>query len=158
MNYRISIVLIALVAAAAAFPVFAEDKPAENSQQSYVPSLALMMTVTQLRHFKLWYAGEVDNWDLAKYELAQIKESIQDAVRLFPTLPAADMTVMTDPVEELERAIDAGNRAKFSQAYEKLTAVCNSCHKNVGVGFIVMRIPRLSPIMTSPFSDQSFSK
>src|ERR1700751_829759 len=61
--------------------------------EPYLPTLAALMGVTQLRHFKLWYAGEVQNWDLAKYELDQIQASIQDAARDFPNIPAANMTI-----------------------------------------------------------------
>jgi hypothetical protein len=60
MKYRI---LVTVVAITISSPLFAEDQSAGRSQQPYLPTLADIMGVTQLRHFKLWYAGEVDNWD-----------------------------------------------------------------------------------------------
>jgi hypothetical protein len=154
MKYRTLVTVIAITMSS---PLLAEDQSA-RSQQPYLPTLADVMGVTQLRHFKLWYAGEVDNWDLAKYELLQIQTSIQDAVRLFPNIPAADMTIMNEPVEQVRDAIVAKSRAKFATAFEKVTSACNGCHRSANVSFIVIRVPRLSPMMTSPFSDQSFSK
>jgi hypothetical protein len=100
---------------------------------------------TQLRHFKLWYAGEVQNWDLAKYELGQIQASVQDASRDFPNIPAADMTIMTEPLQEIREAIEAKSGTKFGKAFEKLTSACDSCHTSANVSFIVIRVPRTSP-------------
>jgi hypothetical protein len=65
---------------------------------------------------------------------------------------------MTEPVQEIREAIEAKSRTKFDKAFEKVTSACNSCHASANVGFIVIRVPRTSPMMTSPFSDQSFSK
>ncbi len=48
-------------------------------------------------------------------------------------------------------------RAGFASAYSKLTAACNNCHEATGFGFIKIRVPRLSPIETSPFSDELFT-
>ena len=43
-------------------PVLADDQKPANSQQRYAPRLNDMMVATQLRHFKLWYAGTVGRW------------------------------------------------------------------------------------------------
>jgi hypothetical protein len=40
-------------------PVLAVDQKPANSEQRYVPRLSDIMVATQLRHFKLWYAGIV---------------------------------------------------------------------------------------------------
>ena len=67
------------------------------------------------------------------------------------------MTMMTPVTDEVEKAIKAKDRVKFSRAYSKLTVECNTCHEATGFGFIKMRDPTLSPLETSPFSDESFS-
>ena len=63
----------------------ADDRPITNPAQPYAPRLGDIMGATQLRHFKLWYAGKEKNWALAGYELGQIKESFQDAMTFYPT-------------------------------------------------------------------------
>jgi hypothetical protein len=148
-------VIIAL-ATGLSFPVLAADQQSAPSEQAYQPSLADIMVATQLRHFKLWYAGEVRNWTLASYELAQIRTTIREARRLYPNLPKADMTSMMTPTDEVERAIGSKDSAEFAKAYARLTASCNTCHEAAGLGFITIREPRLSPLETSPFSDESF--
>jgi hypothetical protein len=152
---------LAILSMSAAWPAPAQEQKPENSQERsqehYVPRLNTLMMVTQLGHFKLWYAGAVQNWPLANYELAQIRANIVDARKLYPNNSQSNMSMMSPPVDDLDEAIKAKDSAKFVKAFSKLTAACNSCHEAAGVGFIKIRDPRLSPIETSPFSDESFS-
>jgi cytochrome c553 len=138
-------------------PANAQDQTPANAQERYVPRLNDMMVATQLRHFKLWYAGLVQNWPLANYELAQIRNAIADTRRLYPNSGGSDMSTMMPPTDDLDDAIKAKDSAKFSNAFSKLTAACNSCHEATGFAFIKIREPRLSPLETSPFTDESFS-
>jgi hypothetical protein len=149
--------VIAALTLGLSFPVAADDQSTEKSQPTYTPRLAEIMISTQLRHFKLWYAGRVGNWELAKYELAQIRASLADAPKYYPTVPAANMGMLEQPEDEVGRAIEAKSSGDFTKAFGRLTATCNSCHEGTGFGFIQIREPRLSPIETSPFSDQTFT-
>jgi hypothetical protein len=136
-------------------PALADDQKPANAQEGYAPPLNLLMVATQLSHFKLWYAGVVRNWALANYELAQIRTSIDRIRHLYPK--QSNMAMMTPAADEVENAIKVKDSVKFSAAFGKLTAECNACHEATGFGFIRLRDPRLSPIQTSPFSDESFS-
>ena len=49
---------------------------AASAQQAFVPDLADIMAGTQLRHAKLSYAGNVQNWPLAAYEVGQMTNRI----------------------------------------------------------------------------------
>jgi cytochrome c553 len=152
---------LAILFISSSLPVPAQEQKPENSQEHaqerYVPRFNTLMMVTQLGHFKLWYAGAVQNWPLANYELAQVRANIVDAKRLYPNKSESNMSMMTEPADDLDDAIKAKDSAKFVKAFSKLTAACNSCHEATGFGFIKIRDPRLSPIETSPFSDESFS-
>ena len=147
---------LAILFMSPSLPVLAQEQKPESSQEHYVPRLNTLMMVTQLGHFKLWYAGAVQNWPLANYELAQIRANIVDAKKFYPNKSESNMSMMTPPADDLDDAIKAKDSAKFVRAFSKLTAACNSCHEETGVGFIKIRDPRLSPIETSPFSDESF--
>ena len=148
---------LAILFISSSLPVLSQEQKPESSQEHYVPRLNTLMMVTQLGHFKLWYAGAVQNWPLANYELAQIRANIVDAKKFYPNKSESNMSMMTPPADDLDDAIKAKDSAKFVRAFSKLTAACNSCHEETGVGFIKIRDPRLSPIETSPFSDESFS-
>lgn len=156
MNIK-RIAIIAVLSIGASTLVFADDQKPANSQESYVPPLNLLMVATQLSHFKLWYAGAVENWPLANYELGQIRTGIDRAKSLYPDNVKSNMTMMSPEADELENAINAKDSVKFSKAFSKLTAACNTCHEATGFGFIKIREPKLSPLETSPFSDESFS-
>ena len=132
-------------------PFAAAQSPSPLPGASYVPRLGDIMGMTQLRHLKLSFAGKLRNWDLAAYELDQIKESFQDAATLYPGIPVTDMTIVAEPVRRLAEAIQAKDSRKFSDAFAQLTTACNGCHQSIGRGFIVIQAPT-----SSPFSNQTF--
>ena len=148
---------LAVLFLCSSLPVLAQEQKPENAQDRYVPTLNTLMMVTQLGHFKLWYAGVVQNWLLANYELAQIRANIVSAKKLYPNKSELNMSTMSPPADDLDDAIKAKDSAKFAKAFSKLTAACNSCHEETGFGFIKICEPRLSPLETSPFTDELFS-
>jgi cytochrome c553 len=138
-------------------PVRADEQKPQPGEPAFTLRLNDLMVATQLRHFKLWYAGLVQNWQLANYELGQIRAAIDDTKRFYSSQADSKTSMMAEPTDELGDAIKAMDIDKFRKAYVKLTAACNACHEATGFGFIRIREPRLSPIETSPFTDESFS-
>jgi len=121
-------------------------------QEIYRPPLGDMMSVIQARHIKLWFAGKFGNWDLAAYEVGEIRANLENAANLYRGIPAELVTNTADPIEAIRDGIEAKDSAKFAKAYGDLTAACNACHSGIGRGFIVIRVPTISP-----FTDQSFA-
>jgi len=149
------ILLIAGLAAAGILACGVNARRAAAQQGlSYMPRLGDIMGTVQLRHFKLWFAGDRENWPLAQYELQQIRDSFSDAAVLYQNVPIGniEITMVEKPLADVDDAIKAKNRAKFTHGFSDLTATCNHCHEAAKVGFIVVRIPT-----ASPFSNQSFS-
>ncbi len=125
----------------------------------YVPGLGELMTLTQMRHAKLWFAGEAGNWKLAAYELDELREGFDDVVRYHPThkdspvpINEAVEKIMTGPLASLDEAIRHADRAAFRSAYGAVTDACNRCHQATNFGFNVVRRPE-----TNSFSNQSFA-
>jgi hypothetical protein len=154
MKRRVMMIILAI---GLSLPASADEYAGDRLHQIYSQRLADIMMQIQLRHFKLWFAGRVKNWALADFELGQIRASFNDAMRIFPNIPLASDFMITQPADELDSAIDAKDSAKFAKAFDRLTAACNGCHEAASLGFIVIREPRMSPIETSPFSDEIFS-
>jgi hypothetical protein len=130
---------------------------AQSAKEPYNPGLGEFMTATQLRHAKLWFAGKDSNWDLAAYEIDEIKEGLEDAARLHPNfdgVPVADMirSIINPRIEELERVITAKSLAKFVVAFDELTSSCNSCHAAANKPFIQIQRPTAPPLTNQNFS------
>jgi hypothetical protein len=121
-------------------------------QDAYRPPLGDIMNAIQLRHIKLWFAGKLGNWELATYEVGEIKASLEKAADLYRGIPAELVTNTADPILAIGDAIESKDSAKFVKAFSDLTAACNGCHRGIGRGFIVIQVP-----VASPFTDQSFS-
>jgi cytochrome c553 len=131
----------------------------EESSSNYAPGLGEIMTFTQMRHTKLWLAGEASNWELAAYEVDELEEGFQDAVTYHPThkdAPVALTTVlpaMTDaPIAALRVAIGKRDRQEFEAAFDSLTAGCNNCHHTMKFAFNVVQRPTFNA-----FPNQNFS-
>jgi hypothetical protein len=117
---------IAIVAAACAvgsLPVLADDQNRQTrktkihvTRRRFVPRLNDIMVATQLRHFKLWYAGTVQNRPLANYELTQIRDAIVDTERLYTDKGGSKMsTMMTPATDDLADAIKTKRRKEVRQ-------------------------------------------
>jgi cytochrome c553 len=122
----------------------------------YTPGLGEIMSLQQLRHIKLWFAGAAGNWPLATYELDELKEGFDAAARLYPThdgMPIAvllrDLTAL--PLQQLTDALADEDQIEFDAAFDSLTAACNACHQATEHGFNVLQRPTLNP-----YSDQVF--
>ena len=146
------IVIAAIVIAGSA--MLAAAQPAK---EPYEPGLGEFMTATQLRHAKLWFAGKNRNWELAAYEVDEIKEGLQDAAKFHATvdgIPVAEMikTIIDPRLERIEKAIDAKNSARFASAFDALTDGCNSCHTKAGKPFIRIQRPSEPPLSNQNFA------
>jgi hypothetical protein len=145
----LALLLAPLIATPALSQPAAETKP-------YVPDLADVMGAAQLRHFKLWFAGRSQNWELARYEIEQIRNSFEAAANDYPKSGDADIAglIKTDgypALDAVKSAVEARSNAKFAAEFDKLTQACNGCHRATHFGFIQIQVPT-----ASPFSNQSF--
>ncbi|MGE5277820.1 MAG: hypothetical protein ACM3SU_12550 [Acidobacteriota bacterium] len=137
----------------------ASPAPAPTPAPAYVPGLGELMTLQQMRHAKLWWAGEAGNWKLASYELDELQEGFNDVVRYHPThkdspVPIDQVVpkIMNERIAGVGDAIAKKDPKLFSRAYDALTEGCNSCHQATNFGFNVVRRPAVNT-----FSNQSFA-
>jgi hypothetical protein len=133
--------------------------PAEAGKETYASGLGEIMSLQQMRHLKLWFAGAAKNWPLADYELDELKEGFDDLIKFFPMkddIPIGQMAGSTvlPTLPDLKSAIDARDGAKFAAAFDKLTAACNACHQASNHGFIVIQRPAASPYANQSFAPQ----
>jgi hypothetical protein len=116
-----------------------------------------LMASTQMRHAKLFFAGQAQNWRLADYEMDELQEGFDDSVRLHPSHKGADVaellpTLTAPAMASLHAAIEARDPAAFSQAFDALTIACNDCHEASDFGFNVVQRPQ-----TNTYTNQRFT-
>jgi hypothetical protein len=120
--------------------------------EQYVPQLGDIMNAVQTRHIKLWFAGKALNWDLAAYELRQLRAGLLQAAVMYPGIPVTNVTTMSNPLQSVADAIAGKDVRRFNKAVGELTEGCNGCHQSTARGFIAIRTPA-----EQPFSDQWFA-
>ena len=148
---RVCLISILAVLLAAPTASNAEEDSGRRAA-SYVPRLADLMVVIQIRHAKLFYAAKARNWSLADYELEQLVGSLAEAGRYYPnTTPP--MTLAEQIRSSLSEALKTKNEGKFDQAFDEMSAGCNRCHGAADRAFIVIR----RPSYPSAFSNQQYS-
>ena len=125
----------------------------------YTPGLGEIMSLQQMRHTKLWLAGEAGNWELAQYEIDELGEGFDDVLRFHPTHKESPIgprdllpNLVEGPLGALRTAAKGRDRVAFEAAFDRLTAACNSCHTTMRFGF--NRVARPSG---NPYPNQVFA-
>ncbi len=131
----------------------------EDRDAAYAPGLGEIMTFQQMRHVKLWLAGQAGNWQLVLYEVDELAEGFDDVVKYHPTHKDAPVAprdaiprMVLGPLAQVRAAAEAHDAAAFAQAYDALTAACNNCHSAMSFGFNVVGRPT-----ANPYPDQRFA-
>lgn len=138
-------------------PDHVQQRPIEQLTH-YAPGLGEIMTQTASRHAKLWFAGQGQNWALAAYEVDELREGMDDAIKYHPThkhirQPIDELIAqtMSQPLDAIDQALKNRSSVDFQSSYDQLTAACNACHQISDFDFIVVTRPRFNP-----FANQAF--
>ena len=77
----VTAVFLLLAAACSRPPTPPNPAPAATgpTAEAYTLGLGEIMGLQQMRHVKLWFAGQAKNWELASYELDELTEGFEDA-------------------------------------------------------------------------------
>ena len=120
--------------------------------QTYKPGLGEFMSSIQVHHAKLWFAGENKNWQLAAFEIGEIKEALEGIPVYCAGRPEVQKLPMIKPaIDSLSYAINTKNLQLFKNSFVVLTNTCNNCHQVTNHAFNVIKIPD-----NPPFSNQDF--
>src|SRR6516164_3978886 len=148
-GHRMRAFVVGLVAVSAALGASCHREPAP---EPYTPGLGEIMSLQQMRHAKLWLAGQAENWELAAYEIDELGEGFDDVVKFHPThkdSPVAPKEaiprMITEPLAALRAAVDKKDPAAFVQAYDALTTACNNCHRATNFSFNAVQRPATNP-------------
>jgi hypothetical protein len=131
----------------------------EKAIEDLKPGLGEIMGVIQQHHAKLYYAGTKANWPLAEYELGEIQESLDNAMKFYPkfkdvSLPLTELipTMTKASLGLVREAIGQKNEKSFVQAFGALSASCSNCHEAANHPFVKIQSPS-----EAMFSNQRFA-
>ena len=128
------------------------DSLRSRLDSSYSPGLGEFMLSIQMHHAKIWFAGKNGNWDLANFEIDEIRETIGDINKYCTDRPEISSLPMIDqPLDSLKLAITKKNIEAFKSSFILLTNTCNNCHKVTKHGFNVIKIPDIPPVPNQLF-------
>ncbi len=118
------------------------------------PGLGTVMQEIGRRFTAIFYAARAGNWDLANYELKELRE-IQEVGEI--TRPKRKEALISfeesflggeeNPTEgTLQDAINKKNFVAFNKSFKSATNGCNGCHQSTGFSFIKYRLPAKSEL------------
>lgn len=119
---------------------------------SYKPGFGEFMSMIQVHHAKLWFAGQNQNWELAAFEVSEMNEIFENLQKFQADRKESKQVSTIKPeIKKLSDSIAKKNLPLFNSAYLNLTATCNNCHAATNFKFNVVVVPK-SP----PFTNQEF--
>jgi hypothetical protein len=131
----------------------------EKAIDDLKPGLGEIMGVIQQHHAKLYYAGTKANWPLAGYELDEIQESLDDAMKFYPKFkdvpaPLTELipTMTKASLAQVRAAIEQKNEKSFAWAFGALSVSCSNCHEAANHPFVRIQAPS-----EAMFSNQKFA-
>jgi hypothetical protein len=130
------------------------DSLSKRIDSTYSPGLGEFMVSIQLHHSKLWFAGKNGNWELANFEIGEIRETLEDIQHYNRDRPEIkELPIIFSPIDSIKSAIGVRDLAAFSRSYISLTNACNNCHQLTKHEFNKIKIPEVPPV-----TDQVFDK
>jgi len=92
------------------------------------PGLGTVMVEYGHRMAAVWFAGEASNWDMAHYQIIEMREIQETGETTRPARAPALKSFESSFLDPLDEAIMANDKAKFETAYNSALQGCNSCH------------------------------
>jgi hypothetical protein len=104
------------------------------------------------QHFaNLWFAGQKQNWPLARFYLDETRSHLNWAVRLKPVRKTAAgqdielrgilQAVENTQLADVRKAVEAKDAGKFAAAYRLTLEACYACHKASEKPYLRPQIP-----------------
>ena len=118
------------------------------------PGLGVIMQEIGRRFTAIFYAARSGNWDLANYELKELREAQEVAEITRPKRKDALISFEDSFLggEEnaaegtLQDAINKKNFLAFNKSFKSAVDGCNGCHQSNGFPFIKYKLPKSSEL------------
>ena len=105
------------------------------------PGLGVLMPQIAERFTLVFYAAKGGNWDLSHYELRQMEHLFRVATKTRPKQTQRIEKFLAEQVTPLKDAIKSRDWNTFESLFRRVTDAANENHRELGVGFIVYKLP-----------------
>ena len=123
-----------------------------ENYQSAIEEIPLIYHMSFISRYaqKLYFAGEAENWELAdiySHEIEEISADIVSRGEMHDGINISELmeTMLLPQIEQLEEAIDSGDREMFMDRYSVMIQSCNSCHDASDYGAVKVTVPDVNP-------------
>ncbi len=118
------------------------------------PGLGVIMQEIGRRFTAIYFACRAGNWDLANYELKELREAQEVGEITRPKRKEALISFEEEflgsaenPKEgTLQDAINKKNFLVFNRSFKSAIGGCNDCHKSTGFSYIKYKLPKSSEL------------
>jgi hypothetical protein len=115
------------------------------------PGLGTVMIEYARRMGSLWFAGEAGNWDMAHYQILEMREIQETGEITRPPRAPALKAFESGFLDPLDQAALANDKTQFETTYRSAIQGCNACHGGQtsadfpkGFGFVKVQVPSKS--------------
>lgn len=130
------------------------------------PGTGVLMQELARRFTGLFYAARAGNWDLANYQLKEMREVIDVNVVTRPkrkdaleSFEASSLGSEENPeAGTLQDAVNQKSFLAFKQSFKSAIDGCNGCHQASGFSFIKYRLPKSSELPLQFFLNEQGGK
>lgn len=103
------------------------DSLEQKLSETYKPGFGEFMSGIQAHHSKLWFAGQNENWELAQFEIDEIKESLDDIRKYETDRKKSQLIPMINPaLDSIGNAVHKKDIQAFKRSFVFLTSTCNA--------------------------------
>jgi hypothetical protein len=112
------------------------------------PGLGTVMQEYSRRMALVWTAGQAGNWDMAHYQIIEMREIQETGEITRPPRAQALKAFESNFLDQLDAAVMSNDASQFEPAYRAAIQGCNACHLSQtsadfpqGFGFIKVQVP-----------------
>lgn len=172
------VAVVALASGVVCNPLSASAQSAETSPSSVATDLAALKKEIEVLkgkvpdqshamkdvayHFtNLWFAGQKENWPLARFYLDETRSHLKWAVRIIPVRKIKggdlDLKAVLDGLDQtvfnsLQKTIENKNTTEFADAYRQALGGCYSCHVAAEKPFLRLQVPEQPEVRIIDFN------
>lgn len=109
------------------------------------PGFARLMPEIGARMWKAYHAGRAQNWQLATWQLKEMRKLFRLGNVTRPKYEHDVETFVEEDLGPLFAACDAGDLAAFESACHDAVEAANEYHRRWNKGFLVWKVPQQPP-------------